>query len=95
MKNFWKIKKTPDAINVYEDLYFMCKETMKTNVQLGVKYAKLLSFSIESHPKIRKGRRYNIFIRTGKKCYFGRTHDFDSYLLYVEWDREPDKSFMP
>ena len=30
-----------------EDLYYMCKEAMKTDVSLGVKYLKLLSEDLE------------------------------------------------
>ncbi|RDY21433.1 hypothetical protein [Criibacterium bergeronii] len=94
-KIFEKIKKTPNAINVYEDLYFMCKETMKTNVQLGVKYAKLLSFSIESQI-LKSEKEEDIIFLFGlhkKVLLLAAPYDFDSYLLYVEWDREPDKKF--
>ena len=30
-----------------EDLYYMCKEAMKTDISLGVKYLKLLSEYLE------------------------------------------------
>lgn len=96
-KIFEKIKKTPNAINVYEDLYFMCKETMKTNVQLGVKYAKLLSFSIESQI-LKSEKEEDIIFLFGlhkKVLLLAAPYDFDSYLLYVEWNRDPDKKFYP
>ena len=37
-----KIKKTPDDTQGYEDLYYMCKEALKTDEALGVKYLKSL-----------------------------------------------------
>ena len=45
-KIFSKIKKIPSNTRGYEDLYFMCKETMKTDIPLGIKYIKLLSSAI-------------------------------------------------
>ena len=39
---------------LYEDLYYMSKEAMKTDISLGVKYLKKLSVRIESViPKIK------------------------------------------
>lgn len=82
----------------YEDLYYMSKEAMKTDISLGVKYLKLLSTECEkfilspslSTEEVRK--LYNLHKRV---CLAAAPYDFDLYLLYVEWNREPEKKFYP
>lgn len=82
----------------YEDLYYMSKEAMKTDISLGVKYLKLLSTECEkfilspslSTEEVRK--LYNLHKRV---CLAAAPYDFDLYLLYVEWNREPAKKFYP
>lgn len=37
-KIFSKIKKTPSNTEIYQDLYFMCKETLKQDEILAIKY---------------------------------------------------------
>ena len=41
-----KIKKTP-TMRVFNDLYYMCLETKKTNIPLATKYLMLLSDECE------------------------------------------------
>ena len=94
-KIFSKIKKTPLSVEVYQDLYFMCKETMKTDTSLGVKYIKLLSSAIENQiPKSSSEDDVRfLFILHKKVLLAAAPFDFESYLLYVEWERDPDKKF--
>ena len=42
-----KIKKDAYLFRTWEDLLYMCKEAMKTDIPLGVKYLKLLSAECE------------------------------------------------
>ena len=42
-----QIQKTPEEFQPYEDLYYMCKEAMKTDIPLGVRYLKMLSADLE------------------------------------------------
>lgn len=94
-KIFSKIKKTPSDTRGYEDLYFMCKETMKTDIPLGIKYIKLLSSAIENQiPKSSSEDDVRfLFILHKKVLLVAAPFDFESYLLYVEWERDPDKKF--
>lgn len=94
-KIFSKIKKTPSDTRGYEDLYFMCKETMKTEIPLGIKYIKLLSSAIENQiPKSSSEDDVRfLFILHKKVLLVTAPFDFESYLLYVEWERDPDKKF--
>lgn len=90
--------KTDHACQSMEDLYYMSKEAMKTDISLGVKYLKLLSTECEkfipspslSTEEVRK--LYNLHKRV---CLAAAPYDFDLYLLYVEWNREPAKKFYP
>ena len=38
-----KIKKTPHDFQTYEDLYFMCRETMQTDKETALTYLRKLS----------------------------------------------------
>ena len=80
-----------------EDLHYMCKEVMKTDVSLGVKYLKLLSEDLERIvPSLSDAKEMYKFFDLHKRVLLAAApHDFDSYLLYVEWNREPDKKFYP
>lgn len=92
------IKKSPYAYQAYEDLYAMCKEAMKDNVKLGVKYLKLLSQEVErgiGDRNMNGGMVQQLFFLHKKILLAAAPHDFDSYLLYIEWNREPDKKFYP
>jgi len=90
--------KTDHARQSMEDLYYMSKEAIKTDISLGVKYLKLLSTECEkfilspslSTEEVRK--LYNLHKRV---CLAAAPYDFDLYLLYVEWNREPEKKFYP
>lgn len=96
-KIFEKIKKAPEDMTAYEDLYYMCKEAMKTDQDLGVMYLKLLSEHIERQillTKVEKDLRF-LFGLHRRVLLTAAPFDFDSYLLYVEWNREPDKKFYP
>lgn len=80
-----------------EDLYYMCREAMKTDIPLGVKWLKILSEDIST----RMGSCQNeetlrtLFALHKRVLLAAAPHDFDSYLLYVEWNRDPDKKFYP
>lgn len=94
-KIFLKIKKENFNRTYYEDLYYMCKEAMKTNVLLGIKYLKLLATAIETTiPTLISEDDIRFLFSLHKKVlYTAAPFDFESYLLYVEWEREPKKKF--
>lgn len=80
----------------YQDLYDICRETMKTDVPLAVEYLKKLNFLCEN--TIRSKEISEIDLRTvfginKKALLLAAPYDFESYLWYVEWNREPEKKF--
>lgn len=92
-KIFEKLKKAAD-ISVYEDLYYMILEAMKTDTTLGVTYAKLLSEKIESRIVTAAEDDVPALFALHKKVLLAAApYHFESYLLYVEWERDDDKKF--
>lgn len=79
------------------DLYGMCRETMKTDTALSLEFGKELSEEIPVQlGKLTDGERVKKLYSLHKQLLLLLApYDFDSFLLYVEWDREPDKKFYP
>ena len=94
-KIFSKIKKTPSDTETYQDLYFMCKEALNQDEVLAIKYIKLLSDTIENQiVKLSNEEEIRFLFTLHKKVLLlGAPLDFESYLLYVEWERDIDKKF--
>lgn len=80
-----------------EDLYYMCREAMKNDIPLGVKWLKVLSEDISTHLGTCQNEKTlrTLFALHKRVLLAAAPHDFDSYLLYVEWNRDPDKKFYP
>lgn len=93
-----KIKKDSYLFRTWEDLLYMCKEAMKEDISLGVKYLKLLSAECEraiSNPLSSEEEVKELYGLHKRVLLAAARYDFDSYLLYVEWNREPKKKFYP
>ena len=90
-----QIKKTPYGVRAYEDLYHICLETQKTDIPLSVEYLKKLSDIIENRiPQSETDKELRSLFMLHKKVLLAAApFDFESYLLYVEWERKPDKKF--
>ena len=91
-----KLKKTP-TMQVFNDLYYMCLETKKTDIPLATKYLVLLSDECER--VIASGLMVEdikeLFALHKKVLLAGAEHSFHLFLLYIEWGREPRKKFYP
>lgn len=93
-----KIKKDSYLFQTWEDLLYMSKEAMKEDIPLGVKYLKLLSAECEraiSDPLSSEEEAKELYGLHKRVLLAAARYDFDSYLLYVEWNREPKKKFYP
>lgn len=91
-KIFSKIKKTPEDITAYDDLFSLCRNIEGDDFRLSHQTNKLL------REKIVKAmhKRYNIsgFFELYKRTLlFDAPHNFDCYLLYLEINREPSERF--
>ena len=96
-KIFSKIKKDPEDMTAYRDLLNMCRETMKTDIPLAVKYLEQLSDWIEEViPGIKDiGKMREMFSFHREVVFAGARESFHLCLLAVEWNRDPDKKFYP
>lgn len=94
-KIFGEIKRDPYDLDIYKDLYYMCIETMKTDRELGVEYLKKFSAFIEENiVKFDDESDLKETYRLHRRVLLAAApYDFDSYLLYLEWEREPSKKF--
>lgn len=96
LNTIYEVVKTGTDFQAYSDLKDMCRETMKTDTSLGVKYLKLLSDRLEQVIfKVSEKDIHKFFTLHKQVLLAAAPHDFDSYLLYVEWNRDPDKKFYP
>lgn len=78
------------------DLLSLAKRALKQDKELGVKYLKRLSESCEKDiPLILdKPDIAEKTMELHKQVLLAAApHDFDSYILYMEWNREPQKQF--
>ena len=96
-KIFEKIKRQPNDILGYEDLYHMCLSNIGEDNNLAVGYLKKLSDTIEEvMPTLDDIEVLQKLFGLHKKVLLGAApYDFESYILYIEWEREPDKKFYP
>lgn len=96
-KIFQKIQKDPNDMRAYRDLLNICRETMKTDVPLAVKYLEQLSDWIEEIiPSIEDiGKMREMFAFHREVVFAGARESFHLCLLAVEWNRDPDKKFYP
>jgi predicted phage terminase large subunit-like protein len=94
LQTIWE--QTGGDLQAYEDLYHMAKEAMDEDRELGLEYLRKLSAKCEEViPQAREGVIHKFYELHKRVLLALAPHDFDSYLLYVEWNREPDKKFYP
>lgn len=94
-KIFGEIKRDPYDLDTYKDLYYICIETMKTDRELGVEYLRRFSAFIEENiVEFDDESDLKEIYRLHRRVLLAAApYDFDSYLLYLEWEREPSKKF--
>lgn len=94
---FQKIQKDPEDTRAYRDLLNICRETMKTDIPLAVRYLEKLSDWIEETiPGIEDiGKMREMFDFHREVVFAGAKESFHLCLLAVEWNRDPDKKFYP
>ena len=92
-----KINKGNAKLQVYEDYYGICMELFRTNWKMAVAGLKWLSEKIaERMPQVaQKDLAFarNLMVLHRRTLLSAATYDFDSYIQYIEWDREPQKRF--
>lgn len=91
-----KMKKDPSMM-VFTDMYHICLEVSKTDIPLAVEY--LVELSGELDKAIPSGRFDNdikeMYSLHKKVWLSAAPHHFESFLFYIESNREPAKKFYP
>ena len=93
-----KIKKTPDCYSAYEDMYYIANGLLSSDKEFGLKWLVWLAERcgvMAAHCVVTKELElankftdlHRMVLRAAAK------DDLDSYLLYAEWERDPDKKF--
>ena len=95
-----KIEKEPFEYQAYDDLYRVAKEHCKTDRNAGVKWLKWLAERCSTvmpgivRTDVTQARKLMDLHR--RVLLAAAQDDFDCYLQYIEWLREPEKKFyMP
>lgn len=91
------LQKEPTKYQVHEDLYQVAREAMKTDKKLGVKWLRWLSEKCaQIIPALTRSDLVlaRSFFSLHKQILLAAAQeDFDSYVQYIEWNREPSKKF--
>ncbi len=81
----------------YSDLHQIAREVLKTDQELGIKWLKWLAEKcgniVPSLARTNLDLSRNFMVLHKQILLSAAPYDFDCYLLYVEWNREPEKKF--
>lgn len=92
-----KLQKEPTKYQISEDLYHVAREALKTDKKLGMEWLKWLSEKCaQIIPTLTQSDlplARNFFSLHKQVLLAASQDDFDSYLQYIEWNREPSKKF--
>ncbi|MDO4384915.1 MAG: phage terminase large subunit [Clostridia bacterium] len=95
----YSIERAPHVCVGYKDLYSVARELLKNDEKFAVEQFKWLSAKLEKMipevvgQDISEARKMTELHR--QVLLEAAPYDFDSYLLYVEMNREPEKKFYP
>ena len=92
-----KAVKSGTDIRAYTDMYDFCREVMKTDIPLAVKYLVLLSDELDrAIPSGKFDDKIVELYSLHKRVWLtAAPHHFESFLFYLESGREPEKKFYP
>ena len=91
-----KMKKSP-SLQVFTDMYHICLDVLKTDIPLAVEYLAKLSDELDKAiPSGQFDNEIKELYSLHKKVWLtAAPHHFESFLLYIESNREPAKKFYP
>ena len=91
-----KMQKDP-SLQVFTDMYHICLDVLKTDVPLAVEYLVKLSGELDKAiPSGKFDNEIKELYSLHKKVWLTTApHHFESFLLYIESNREPAKKFYP
>ena len=88
------IKRKPEDIGAYEDLFSMCQNWAETDHEAAHKANKWLKdMSAEAMSRADTKQVESFYRLWRRSLLFEAPHDFDSFLTYMELDRQAKKRF--
>ena len=86
-------QKKPDT-GAFQDMLDICREASKTDVALSLKYGRLLSEELSRViPRTDGELITKLYQQHRNTLRFLAPNDFDSYIQFMEWERDPKKKF--
>lgn len=86
-------QKKPDT-GAFQDMLDICREASKTDVALSLKYGRLLSEELSRViPRTDGELITKLYQQHRNTLHFLAPNDFDSYIQFMEWERDPKKKF--
>ncbi len=86
-------QKKPDT-GAFQDMLDICREVSKTDVALSLKYGRLLSEELSRViPRTDGELITKLYQQHRNTLRFLAPNDFDSYIQFMEWERDPKKKF--
>ena len=89
-----KIKKE-HTVQSFTDMFGMVRETAKTDFPLAMQYGRWLSGELERYIPVSGDAIKELYGLHKRVLLFLAPHDFDSFILYIEINRDPEKKFYP
>lgn len=93
------IERKPLEVTAYQDLFSVAREIAKTDVKIATKQCTWISDRLESAIPSLVGQNVEVARRMAslhrEVLLEAAPYDFDSYLLYVEMNREARRKFYP
>lgn len=98
LEKILEIAKKTHKVDAFMDLKNICRESLKTNVPLGVEYLLKLSDECESVIPFVAERDLHaakdiMGVHKQTLLLLAQNNQFDSFLQYLEFARDPDKRF--
>ena len=89
-----QIKKTPNEIQPYQDLFAICRAAEDDNFDLAHDNNALLrQFLAKGFALVNEDKAATLFETYRKSLLFDSHYNFDCYLKYLEIDRKPEERF--
>lgn len=86
-------QKKPDT-GAFQDMLDICREASKTDVALSLKYGRLLSEELSRViPRTDGELITKLYQQHRNTLRFLAPNDFDSYIQFMEWERDTKKKF--
>jgi predicted phage terminase large subunit-like protein len=94
LQAIYKVAQKKPDIGAFQDMLDICREASKTDVALSLKYGRLLSEELSRViPRTDGELITKLYQQHRNTLRFLAPNDFDSYIQFMEWERDPKKKF--